>query len=109
MARTTNNSNPVNTSDNSCKYAGLYLFGTVVDRTRRMVPKDNPTTEIITYAVIGNRDSKYYIEAFSPDSYYDIGSEISVPIYVKPYKRKNGEPSYTLMIQQEYISRGEHF
>ena len=30
---------------------GLSLSGTVIDRTRRMVPHDNPTTEIVTYTI----------------------------------------------------------
>ena len=30
---------------------GLSLSGTVIDRTRRMVPRENPTIEIVTYTV----------------------------------------------------------
>lgn len=90
-------------------YSGLYLFGQIIDRTRRHVPKDNPTTEIVTYTVQTDRESKYYIDDFAPDSYYDIGASITLPVYIKTYKRRNGDPSYTLMIQQDERSRGEHF
>lgn len=41
---------------NNCNnYSGLYLFGKVIDRTRRHVPKDNSTTETVTYLVQSNR------------------------------------------------------
>lgn len=30
---------------------GLYIAGTIQERTRRMVPADHPTTEIVTYTV----------------------------------------------------------
>lgn len=91
-------------------YSGLYLFGTVVDRTRRLVPKDNPTTEIVTYTAQTNQNTKIFIDEYAPSSYYDIGADISVPVYVKTYERKNGEAAYTLMIQHENIlTRGEHF
>ncbi len=58
---------------------GLSLSGTIIDRTRRMDPHDNPTTEIVTYTI---QDG---------------------------YNRKNGEPSYTLNMQKMDVSRGEHF
>ena len=58
---------------------GLSLCRTVIDRTRRMVPRDNPTMEIVTYTI---QDE---------------------------YNRKNGDPSYTLNIQKMNLSRGKHF
>jgi hypothetical protein len=95
--------------NNHNSYSGLYLFGRIIDRTRRHVPKDNPTTEIVTYLVQSNRDSKFYVDDYAPDSYYDIGADVSFNVYIKTYKRRNGEPSYTLNIQQNDFSRGEHF
>ena len=39
---------------------GLSLSGTVIDRTRRMVPHDNPTTEIVTYTIQDGYNRKFY-------------------------------------------------
>lgn len=98
-----------NIQNNCNSYSGLYLFGKVIDRTRRHVPKDNPATEIVTYLIQSNRDSKFYVDNYAPKSYYDIGADVSLSVFIKTYKRKNGEPSYTLNIQQNNFSRGEHF
>jgi hypothetical protein len=86
--------NHKNNPNNNHNYSGLYLFGKVIDRTRRHVPKDNPTTEIVTYLIQSNRDSKFDVDDFALDSYYDIGANVSLHVYIKTYKRKNGEPSY---------------
>lgn len=88
---------------------GLSLSGTVIDRTRRMVPKDNPMTEIVTYMIQDSHNRKYYVDDYAPDGYHDLQSSVTLPVYVKTYVRKNGEPSYTLNIQKMDISRGEHF
>ncbi len=113
MNRSNNNINNSSSAKNlpvrNSAYSGLYLFGQVIDRTRRHVPKDNPTTEIVTYTVQTDRDTRYYIDDYAPDSYYDVGAEVCLPAYIKAYKRRNGDPSYTLMIQQDDLSRGEHF
>ena len=91
------------------KTYGLFLNGTVVDRTRRHVPKDNPTTEIVTYTVSDENNRKYYVDDYAPESYYDLGAYISVPVYVKPYTKKNKDVSYNLCIQKETSAKGEHF
>ena len=62
---------------NNCVYSGLYLFGKIIDRTWRKVPKDNPTTEIVTYLVQSSRDSKFYVDDYAPASYYELGTEWS--------------------------------
>ena len=87
----------------------LYLSGTVVDRTRRFVPKDNPVTEIVTYTLSDNEDRKYYVDDYAPSSYHDLGSYVSIPVYVKPYMKKNKEISYNLCIQKKTTLQGEHF
>ena len=93
------------------KTYGLFLNGTVIDRTRRLVPKDNPTTEIVTYTVSDENNRKYYVDDYAPESYYDLGAYISVPVYVKPYTKKNKDVSYNLCIQKEReaSAKGEHF
>lgn len=95
---------PVTTSPH-----GLFLSGTVIDRTRRMVPHDNPTTEIVTYTIQDNCNRRFFVDDYAPDDYHEINTSICLPIYIKPYSRKNGEPSYTLNIQKSESGRGEHF
>lgn len=88
---------------------GLFLSGTVIDRTRRMVPHDNPTTEIVTYTVQDDFNRKFYVDDYAPSSYHDRDSTVCFPVYIKTYVRKNGEASYTLNIQKSDVSRGEPF
>lgn len=88
---------------------GLSLSGAVVDRTRRMVPHDNPTTEIVTYTVQDSHNRKFYVDDYAPTAYHDLNTIVNFPVYIKTYLRKNGEPSYTLNIQKSDAPRGEHF
>ena len=88
---------------------GLSLSGTVIDRTRRMVPHDNPTTEIVTYTVQDSYSRKFYVDDYAPVGYHDVGSDICLPVYIKAYNRRNGDPSYTLNVQKTDAVRGEHF
>lgn len=88
---------------------GLFLSGTIIDRTRRMVPRDNPTTEIVTYIVQDNCNRRFYVDDYAPDDYHEVNTSICLPVYVKAYSRKSGEPSYTLNVQKPESGRGEHF
>lgn len=92
----------------SAKY-GLYLSGTVIDRTRRHVPKNNPTTEIVTYTLSDDNDRKYFVDDYAPSEYHELGSFVSLPVYVKPYLKKNNDVSYNLCVQKRSSGRGEHF
>ena len=88
---------------------GIMLSGTIIERTRRHVPKDNPTTEIVTYTVSDGYERKYFVDDFSPSEYHSLGEYISVPVYIKPYMKKNNDLSYNLSIQKKPPMRGEHF
>lgn len=88
---------------------GLSLSGTVIDRTRRMVPHDNPTTEIVTCTIQDGYNRKFYVDDYAPAGYYDFNSSVCFPVYIKAYNRKNGEPSYTLNMQKMEVTRDEHF
>ena len=94
---------------NSNSVHGLSLSGTVIDRTRRMVPHDNPTTEIVTYTIQDGYNRKFFVDDYAPTGYHEINSSVCFPVYIKAYNRKNGEPSYTLNIQKMDTVRGEHF
>lgn len=92
------------------KLMGIHLGGTVVDRARRMVPHDNPTTEIITYTLETDKNRRYYVDDYAPTSYYERGDYVIVPVYIKPYRKKNNDLSYTLCILKEFRRpQGESF
>lgn len=99
----------MNRNTNATWISSLYVGGNVIDRTRRYVPKDNPATEIVTYTIQDNNDRKFYVDDYAPDSYYDIGEQVCLPVYVKPYQKHNKELAYILCIQKKPSSRGEHF
>ena len=92
---------------------GLSLSGTIIDRTRRMVPLDNPTTEIVTYTIRDGGNHKFFVDDYAPKEYHDLNTSVCFSVYVKAYHRKNGTPSYTLNVQKDDLisiaSRGEHF
>ncbi len=89
---------------------GLILVGTVIDRTRRMVPRDNPTTMIVTYTLDDGMGRRYLVDDYAPADFFDVGMYITVPVYVKVYMKRNKELAYTLNIQKEFVSdKGEHF
>lgn len=99
----------MNHNNNPNRISGLYLDGSVIERTRRHVSKDNPTTEIVTYTLKGNNDRKFSVDDYAPESYYDIGEQVCLPVYVKPYQKHNKELAHTLCIQKMQSPRGEHF
>lgn len=90
--------------------SGLVLSGIVRDRSRRYININNSQTEIVTYVVIDNLNHRYYVDDFAPSDYIEIGDPVSVPVYIKPYRKRNGDPSYSLCFQKEYHSiKGEAF
>ncbi|MBR1440773.1 MAG: hypothetical protein IJ589_06070 [Lachnospiraceae bacterium] len=110
MSRTNNLQTNSNSMEQSVKLSyGLFLSGTVIDRTRRRVPKDNPTTEIVTYTLSDDNEKKYFVDDYAPDHYYNLGAYVSLPVYVKPYQKKNHDISYNLCVQKQASSLGEHF
>ena len=90
---------------------GLILSGKVTARSRRNVPANDPKTEIVTYVVQDEVERKYYVDDYAPSSYHDIGDQVVREVYVKAYRKKNGEPSYSLNVQKEFQGhpRGESF
>ena len=87
---------------------GLRLSGTVESRAKRFVPKENPTAEVVTYAVGDGTGKTYFLQDYSPKSYFDVGERIDVPVYIKPYQ-KNNVISYTINIQKPRQGHGEAF
>ncbi|MBQ7487741.1 MAG: hypothetical protein IJT77_09650, partial [Clostridia bacterium] len=55
----------------------------------------------------------YYVDDYSPETYYEVGQSVQIPVYVKAYKKKSGDASYTLNILKPFrassLGRGEEF
>ena len=84
------------------KQAGIYVVGTISLRSKRSVPKDKPTHEVVTYLIKGDSGHSYYIDDFDPDSYYEIDEYVELPVYIKPYvNKKTGQLSYSMSVQKE--------
>ena len=93
------------------KISGLYVGGIIQERRRRYINRENnERIEIVTYTITDDSDKKYYVEDYAPSSYRDLGSQILEPVYVKPYKKKTGDLSYTICIKKNFDGgRGEAF
>ena len=88
--------------------SGLYLFGEVVDRSKRTIPQTS--TEVVTYVIQDNSGRRYYVDEYSPQSYLERGETVEIPAYVKAFKKRNGEIGYSFNVQQQQInSRGVRF
>ena len=90
--------------------SGLCLIGTVVFRTKRQVI-GNSNVEIVTYTVVDNDDHRFYVDDYSPNECFDIGQIVKIPVYVKAYKKKSGDASYSLNRLKSFqpFSKGEAF
>ncbi len=99
----------IENDENAYDLQGLYACGQVLKRTRRKVPKDNPTVEIVTYELKGYDNRSIYVDDFDPAEYYEVGSLVNLPVYVKTYQRKTGQVSYTLCVNKGTIRIGEEF
>ena len=92
--------------------SGLYVFGEVTDRSRRTIStRDNSTAEIVTYTVQDIAGHRYYIDEYAPERYNDVGSMVEMPVYVKTFKKRNGEIGHSFCVQQQFnfSPRGERF
>jgi len=93
------------------KISGLYVGGIICERRRRYINRENDDRiEIVTYTISDENEKNYYIEDYAPSSYREIGSQLLEPVYVKPYKKKTGDLSYTICIKKDFRGgRGESF
>lgn len=78
------------------RISGLTISGTVKERRRRRVPADNPQHEFVTYSLIDEYNTLYFVDDFHPDKYYEIGQSVMLPVYVKTYLKRNSQPAYTI-------------
>lgn len=93
--------------------SGLYVFGHVIDRTRRNIKTRNGgSAEIVTYTIQDNNGRRYFVDEYSPEEYYELGESVEVPVYVKTFNMNSGDVGYSFCVQQQFgpgTSRGEHF
>ena len=89
---------------------GLFVGGTVRDRRRRYINKaGSDQVEIVTYTLTDSNDRNFYVEDYAPSSYRNIGDQTVFPVYIKPYRKSNGQLSYTICIKKDFETRGESF
>lgn len=89
---------------------GLFIGGTVRDCRRRYINKSgSDQIEIVTYTLADSNDRHFYVEDYAPTSSRSIGDQTVVPVYIKPYRKSNGQLSYTVCIKKEFQTRGESF
>ena len=91
---------------------GLFLIGEVSDRVKKNITTQGMDVEVVTYTISCNERQRYYVDDFNPEKYFSVAEQVFIPVYVKAYRKKNGEPSYMLKLQKKDIfitSRGERF
>ncbi|MBR2768931.1 MAG: hypothetical protein IKD68_08360, partial [Solobacterium sp.] len=83
---------------------GIYFAGVVQERRKRMVPKDNPDTEVVTYTFYDDENRmSYYIDDYAPESYLEVGEYAEFPIRIKAYVHKGtGKPAYSMTIKKSF-------
>ena len=52
------------------------------------------------YTLTDSNDHNFYVEDYAPSSYRNIGDQTVVPVYIKPYRKSNGQFSYTICIKK---------
>ena len=66
---------------------GIYLNGTCVGRTRRMVG-DSGSKELITYK-IQTKDNLFYVKDWEANgNYFSVGEIVEIPLKIQPYTSK---------------------
>ena len=104
---------PMNTITESAgeTFSGLYLFGRVIDRTRRKIQSRNGSSmEIVTYTIQDLHGRRYFVDEYTPDQYREINEDVEIPVYVKVFRKNNGDIGYSFCVQQQFgPARGEHF
>ena len=90
-------------SDEAETFSGLFVFGEVIDRTKRMIP--NTSTEVVTYTVQDNEGRRYYVDEYiqpnEQEKCYDRGEYVEIPVFVKTFRKRNGDIGYSFCVQQE--------
>lgn len=87
-------------SDEEETFSGLFVFGEVVERTKRTIP--NTTTEVVTYTVQDNEGRRYFVDKYIQPSEQETCFERgSYPVFVKTFRKRNCDIGYSFCVQQE--------
>ena len=46
-------------------------------------------------------DRRYYVDEYSPASYFDLNKYVEIPVYVKVFQKRNGDLAYSFCVQQK--------
>ena len=84
--------------------SGLIIKGFIIERAKRFIGENN--SEIVTYRITDGTNT-YYINHWNPNIYYDIGSEVCLPIIIRPYIRN--EKAYVCYTVKQEKLFGEGF
>ena len=66
----------------------------------------------MSYEIVDDDNHTYYVEAFAPEKHFTRDEHVQIPVYIKVYTKKNGDPSYTINYRNNVVfsrSRGESF
>lgn len=88
--------------------SGLRLIGTVTARSRTFLERGTEKIEKITYRVV-NDGPDIMLDDLAPPGYLTIGTLIDVPIFVRPWARKNGTPAFSVSVARPRNDMGEVF
>ncbi len=92
------------------EFNGLYLHGYVKNRARRISEGANgEERQLVTYQIIAN-DKEYLVKEWEPKSYFEIGEIVDIPVFVKPFLKKNGDAGIDFCTVAEMLNlHGEKF
>lgn len=67
---------------------GVYIFGVVVNRSRRFVGQSGDV-EVVSYSV-NCGDQMHRVDEFRPPTYHGIGEAVQIKVLPKAYKDRGG-------------------
>jgi hypothetical protein len=86
---------------------GLFLRGTITNRSRRYVGENNK--ELCTYQVLANAKDVYLKQWEPKDNYYSVGEIIDAPVFVKGYMNDGKVFTDIVLRTDDFSMKGENF
>ena len=85
---------------------GLFLVGTVLGRSARVIGEGEKKTEVVTYRILAS-GSVHNVDSFAGrDHAICVGEVVRLPVFVNAFRRRDGTTSVTLRIEGEGDGRG---
>lgn len=88
--------------------SGIFVEGQVIARTRQKFKQNDKDLEKVIYRIT-NAGPDLLVEDVSPPGYLTIGTIVKLPIYIRPWARRNGTPAFSVSIARPMADRGEEF